>query len=305
MIVLATLIGAALIAGALADVFKTLFHPAMHGAMSDRIAKMVWRVCRAAANRYPKILTFAGPLALLSIIGDWVILNFIGFALIYWPHVSAHLAGSSHSASFWGALVTSLEALSTIAEGGNSATPGLRVMSGVEAIIGFTIFTASISWLLSIYPIIESRRSVAHTATLLHEAEKETGLDLITQASQEASTTMFSVAQELAILRNQMAQFPITHYFYVGEAKTVLAGILPYLADLADRAVNPAAPKNLHIPGTMLGGAVSNFLSFIAQFVLGQPSTDRAEIMAAYARDQMCEPVSLAWRKEQKIRNIA
>jgi hypothetical protein len=303
MTVLVTLIGAALIVAALADVFKTLFHPALHGTMSDRIAKAIWKICRTIANRYPKILTFAGPLALLCIIGDWVLLNFIGFALIYWPHASAR---PSDGPVFWGALVNSLEALSTLAEGGNAATPWLRVLSGIEAIIGFTIFTASISWLLSIYPIIESRRSVAHTATLLHQAEKETGVDMIIQASQEASTTMFSLAQELAILRNQIAQFPITHYFYIGEAKTVLAGILPYLADLADRAVNPAAPKNLHIPGTMLGGAVDDFLSFIAEVALDQPpASDRAEIMAAYADDQMCEPVSLAWRKEQKIRNVA
>jgi len=296
MTVLVTVVGAALIMAGLADVFKTLFHPALHGAMSDRIARMVWKVCRAAADRHPKTLTFAGPIALIFIIADWVLLNFIGFGLIYFPHIKV---------GFWGAMVNSLEALSTLAEGSNAGISWLRVLSGVEAIIGFTIFTASISWLLSIYPIIESRRSVAHTATLLHEAEKETGVDLIREASQEASTTMFSLAQELAVLRNQMAQFPITHYFYVGEAKTVLAGILPYLADLADRTVNPAAPKNLRIPGTMLGGAVSDFLCFIAQFVLGQPSTDRTEIMAAYARDQMCEPVSLAWRREQKIRNVA
>ena len=95
-----TLIGVLLIAGALVDVFQTLFHPAGRGGMSDWTAKLTWRAFRLIARKRPHVLTYAGPTAILLIIVSWAGLTWVGFALIYMPQLAngfefSHATGGS------------------------------------------------------------------------------------------------------------------------------------------------------------------------------------------------------------------
>lgn len=267
--------------------------------MSDWIAEVVWKWFRTIARRHPKALTFAGPAGLVCIIANWIVHTILGYALIYW--VNMHQATLSLSA-WWTSLASSVETLSTISEGKTFDVPWLHIACGFEALIGFGIVSASISWLLSIYPIIESRRSLAHKATLLHQSEKKTGLDLLREGSNDASAIMISIAHDLSVLRNQMAQFPISYYFYVGEQNSNLSGILPYLADLANRSFQNDVNQTLRIPGTILGGAVTDFSILLARSFLHLANKSESEVLLAYAREQMCEPVSLEWRKARNER---
>jgi hypothetical protein len=182
--------------------------------------------------------------------------------------------------------------LSTISTGQGMVAPWIRMIAGLEAMIGFGIVTASISWLLSIYPIVEARRSLAHQATLLHASEKMSGLDLLRDGVDDAPAILMSIAHDLSVLRNQMAQFPISYYFYVGERRTTLAGILPYLAELADRSLKNDVPVQLRIPGIMLRGAVEDFSIMLAKTFLHMGPDTESEVLQAYAYDQMCEAVS-------------
>jgi hypothetical protein len=294
--ILVTIIGIILVTAALIDVFQTLFHPAGHGTISDWTAGGVWKAFRRVADRYPRVLTFAGPTAILCIIVDWIVLTLVGFAFIYWPHTISDFsssAGNPLRAGFWSTLANSIGALSTLSAGVNATVPWLRILRGFEALVGFGILSASISWLLSIYPILETRRSLAHQATLLHHAERQTGLDVVHDASTQAANIMASLAHDLSTLRNQMAQFPIAHYFYIGETKSALAGILPYLAELANRSVANGTSPEEQIAGAVLGGAVEDFAILIAESFLHIPSQAKFEVLLAYARSQMCEPVSV------------
>ena len=45
---------------------------------------------------------------------------------------------------------------------------------------------------------------------------------------------LLGFASQLITCRNEMAQFPITYYFHEDETETALAGILPYLAEIAE-----------------------------------------------------------------------
>jgi hypothetical protein len=87
--------------------------------------------------------------------------------------------------------------------------------------------------------VIEARRSVAERASLLHEAELRNDIDMVGDCGDRAHEWIMALAAEIASLRNQMAQFPISYYFYVGEPQTSLARTLPYLYELANRAVAP------------------------------------------------------------------
>src|SRR5262249_25873241 len=223
------------------------------------------------------------PVSILAIIVSWAALIWLGFALIYLPHIQSaftHLQNGSSSSGIVEAMSLSLGALITLSEGTYANVHWLQILLGVEAVVGFGLLTASVSWLLSIYPVLEARRSVAQRATLLHHAERENRLDMIRDAPHEAQGWILNRGTEVAGLRNQMAQFPITYYFDMGESPTAFAGALPYLLELSHRASSSKLPS-LRLAGTVLGGAVHSFLELLAADFLSMPAQDKKAILRA------------------------
>lgn len=288
-----TACGAILICVAISDVFLTLFHPGKRGALSDRTARGIWRGFRIAAARSPKLLTYAGPFAILTTIVSWVALNCVGFALIYLPRLGPGFAYDSGVAAaqqggFTEALSLSLSALITLSEGAVPKISSLRLLCGFEAVLGFGLLSASVSWLLSIYPVLENERALAERATLLHHAELENELDVTSANAPEVPDWIMAMAGDLANLRNQLSQFPIAYYFHIGEKKSALSGAMAYLAEIGKRAADSEAPA-MRVAGTALGGAVHNFLELLAEDFLRMPSHDKNAILLAYAREQMTD----------------
>lgn len=296
MAIALTLAGVALIAAAVLDIFQTLFHPAGRGALSDWTARIVWKIARKLASRRPAVLTFAGPLALLSIITSWSVLTLLGFALIYLPRMAEYAfspgINPARPNGFWEAVDSSIGALITLSQGMEPRTAWLGVIRGFEAIVGFGLLTASVSWLLSIYPVLEARRSVAQRASLLQHAELAHQIDMVRDCGERADNWVIGLAADLSSLRNQMAQFPITYYFHIGEPETSLAGALPYLSELADRAVACSDPA-MRLAGTALGGAVEDFVRLLAEIFLRMPSDDKQAVLRAYSREHMSDMILL------------
>jgi hypothetical protein len=295
VIVFLTVIGLLLVVVALQDVFLTLFHPAGSGAMSDWIARGVWVRFRAIAKHRPGLITFGGPAALVSIISAWAGLVVFGCSLVYWPFIDSFVLAPGMTASvhrhYIDAFNISLGSLISVGGDFNANSSWIRVLMGVEAVIGFGLLTASVSWLLSIYPVLEQRRTVAERATLLHNAEIETGVDPALLPAGEAQDVLDWLAENLCMLRNQMAQFPITYYFHIGEKISALPGVLPYLARMAERASRAERPPAVRLSGVALGGAIKNFLELIAEAYLRMPAHDSNAVMRAYADDQMREMI--------------
>lgn len=293
MAIIVTVIGVLLIAAALIDIFQTLFHPAGRGAMSDWTAKLTWRAFRLMARSRPHVLTYAGPTAILLIIVSWAALTWLGFALIYMPQLAngfdfSQGSGGSPHTGIVEAISLSIGALITLSEGSYAKFHWLQLLRGTEAVVGFGLLTASVSWLLSIYPVLESRRAIAQRATLLHHAERENRVDVVRSVPDHAPEWIFDLGTDLASLRNQMAQFPITYYFDMGEPETALAGALSYLLELADRA-SDAEGNGMKISGTVLGGAVESFLNMLATDFLSMSVDDKPAILRAYASEQMSD----------------
>jgi len=293
MAIFVTVLGALLVSAAVLDIFQTLFHPAGRGAMSDWTAKLTWRFFRIVSAKQAGALTYAGPTAILLIIVSWAALTWLGFALIYFPRLeigfdfNQSTGGSAHK-GFVEAMSLSLGALITLSEGTYAKFHWLQLTRAAEAIMGFGLLTASVSWLLSIYPVLESRRALAQQATLLHRSEHESHLDIVRDAPNRAGDWIMAIGADLASLRNQMSQFPITYYFDMGEPETALAGALSYLFELANRSSSASQPA-LKIAGTVLGGAVESFLETLAKDFLNLPPGDKQGILRAYASEQMTD----------------
>lgn len=284
-------VGALSIGVALHDVFHTLFHPAGRGAMSDYAARAVWRIFRPIARRKHDSITVAGPAAIITIMALWVALIVIGFSLIFTPYIESRYVFASgipeHHRNFADAFNVSLGGLITLGGDINPTTRPLRLLEGLEAVIGFGLLTASVSWLLSLYPVLERRRTVAHEINLLHNAEVETGINILDLPPSEGQPVLWGLAGSIAELRNDLTQFPISYYFHTGEHHSGLAGGLPYLAAIAEAASRPEMAGSYRVAGVALGGAIDDYLSTIAEIFLRMPKDDKLAIMRRYADDQM------------------
>lgn len=282
-----TIIGAALVLLAIRDVFHTLFNPSKQGDLSEWIARSLWRGFRRAL---PSALNYAGPVAFISVVFYWTASVIVGFALIYLPHITNNFSLSpglqrAQYASFPGALDLSLGSLITLSTGMYSMRPGIALLMGIESIIGFGLLTASVSWILSIYPVLEHRKSLAHEASLLHFSEVKGIRRLRDIDESDLHSILLGFAAQLTTSRNELIQFPITYYFHEQEPQTSLAAMLPYLADIAAQNVHREGAAAL--AAAVLGGAVDDYLKLVARTFLKRPFNNRYELLEALAADHM------------------
>ncbi len=295
------IIGVLLVGVAIRDVFHTLFHPAREGIVSDRIARIIWRLVRRVR---PKALTVAGPAAFLTIVAYWTLSNIVGFALVYQPELPQGFKFTAgldpHGfAGFWGAMQISVGSLITLSTGAYASETWMGLVMGFESIVGFGLLTASVSWILSIYPILEHRKSLGHEASMLHFSELHGIRRLREISDSEVNEILLGLASQLITSRNEMIQFPITYYFHENEQKTSLAGALSYMADLAE--LNKKRAGAAALAATVLGGAVDDFLEYVAGKFLRQQFRDRREILVALAQDHLRTPL----RAPETIRKAA
>lgn len=285
-----TILGVLLATFALRDLFQTLFHPAARGPISDWIGLTIWRILR---RFFPKALAAAGPLAFASVVLYWMASIVLGFALLYLPHLPHKFTfvqglNPANYGSFLGAVNVSLSSLMTLSSGAYSKSLWIQFFMSIESVFGFGLLTASISWILSIYPVLEHRRSLAHQATLLHFAEHKGIQRLDNLSDSELQEFLLGFSSMLTTHRNELTQFPITYFFAEPEAKTSLAGILPYLADIAEEFANRKG--GVALAAATLGGAIDDFLALIAGSFLRKSFGRREDILIAFAEDHGRKP---------------
>ena len=117
---------------------------------------------------------------------------------------------------------------------------------------------------------------------------------IIELPSQEAQEVLWGLTAEVASLRNDLTQFPITYYFHSGDEHSGFAGAPPYLADLAQSASRPDMSPSVRMAAIALGGAINDYLEYIAETFLDMPREDKAAILRRYADEQLYRPMRAA-----------
>jgi len=259
-----TVLGVALIATALRDIFDVLFHPLGRGMVARKVVRGVaW-----LARHLPRSGTMgllAGPLSYVAVVATWAALLALGWALVFLPQLPAGfnfdpaLNPAEHT-GFSDALYVSLVNLTSLGYGDISpATPLLRVLGPVETIFGLGLLTASISWLISIYNAISRRDSLAHEVHLAKEAEERLGEKLADADPELLETLLAGFAEQLIRARRDLIHFPITHYFRTEDEERALAGLLPFLSSLADEAGEEDRPHSLRVRAEILQMTIDDF----------------------------------------------
>ncbi|WP_323791401.1 potassium channel family protein [Nocardioides sp.] len=288
---LLSIVGVVMIVLALRDIFHTLWHPGGFGILSRLVFAGSWRVARLrlVASRAPHL---AGPLGLVATLGTWAALVVVGFTLLYLPHMPEGFTfGSSVNQQASSDLVESLYlstvALATLGLGDIlPATPWLRALVPVEALVGFLLLTAGISWILQLYPALNRRRALARRLTTM----SRTGAAGVVESGKASIAVQHleGVRNELAGVELDLLQYGESYYFHERDPEISLPAALPCVVELIEAGKRSSALE-VRQAAVMLDDGLSELLALVRREYLGhrRDVRGRDETLAAYARDHL------------------
>jgi Ion channel len=281
-----SVLGMAVVLAALRDIFHTLWHPSGHGGTGRRVLAAAWRTARPRqGNR--RVRALAGPLAMVFVVMAWVALIVLGWALIYWPHlddgffISEALQHSTRGGPL-DALYLSMVTLATLGFGDIVPTAEwLRVAVPLQAMLGFVLLTAVVTWVLQVYPALTRRRALAIRLSLLRRA------DAVRTLAEEdvpmAANLLEDLAGEVVQARVDLAQYVETYYFRDLEESVSLPANISMAVDLA-RAAERSPRADLRFAGTLLETALGDFAQLLDSHFLRVGGPPEA-VLRAYATD--------------------
>jgi voltage-gated potassium channel Kch len=274
-----TVLGAGLVLLMLVDVFRALLYPHGSGPVGRAIMRGFWLVSRKLRGRGSFI---AAPLAMAAIIGAWAGLAAIGWAMLYLPHLPAgfvHAAGVPQRSDFAEALYISLVTLSTVGFGEIvPADPLLRLVVALQAVTGFGLLTATVTWILQMYPALNRRRALAHQLNLFKEAAGPAGL--LSLDPRHAAGLLESMAGNVASVSIDLLAFHETYYFREVEQRGSLPATVAYAQELASEAQRSASPE-LQFAGRMLRAALDG-LADVLRGKFGHSGSTSSDVFDSY-----------------------
>ena len=81
------------------------------------------------------------------------------------------------------------------------------------------MLTASLAWLLQIYPVLSSRRALAYEIHLLADTERRLDLQLPQLESSVASELYTELTLRVIAVERDLVKFPVTYYFAETDAR--------------------------------------------------------------------------------------
>ncbi|MEU5644447.1 potassium channel family protein [Streptomyces milbemycinicus] len=281
---LVSLIGVGLVMAALRDLFHTLWHPTRHGGLSRLVMTALWRLARHFRARR-RVVGLVGPLAMVTVVGMWAGIIILGWAIVYWPHMPGAFtfapgSKAAQQPELLDSLYLSLVTVATLGLGDIVPAEGwLRLVSPLEALVGFALLTATVSWVLEIYPALTRRRVLAIRLALLRGSDPTTGqLDCAVGA-----LLLDSLATEVVRVRVDFTQYAEAYYFHDGEDHSSLAAVIGYAVALAERGQAARRP-DARLAGHLLAGALEDLATILDQRFLHTGGTP-TQVFAAYAAD--------------------
>ncbi|TFV62167.1 UNVERIFIED_ORG: two pore domain potassium channel family protein [Bacillus sp. AZ43] len=277
-------VGAVVVLVALRDIFHTIWHPSGRGDLSHLVMRGLWRLGQRRRDR-GAMRAITGPVALALVIGLWLVLLIGGGALVYAPHLpegfvlDSALDASERSRAL-DAVYLSLVTLATLGFGDIVPEAGwLRIVVPVQALIGFALLTASVTWVLQVYPALIRRRALAVRLAQLRTVPADELLG--DPDSSLAAPLLEGLAGALVQARVDVTQYSETYYFRDHDEEAALPAMLSVATSLCD-AGRAAPRRDVRIAAGLLGAAIDDFARVLDEEFLRVGGTT-AEILSAYA----------------------
>lgn len=162
--------GALILLAVTQDVFVTVLYPASgHGLIRQPATHATWAVFRVIGRlthgqRRRNLLSYGGPVQVAVTLTSWIVLLMAGWALIFKPALGTGIrASSGPTDTGWpSAIYFSGYALTTLGTGDIvPKTAGYRLLTILEAVMGFGTISMVITYFLSVYTNLTSRNAFA------------------------------------------------------------------------------------------------------------------------------------------------
>lgn len=258
-------VGGVLVLLVLRDIFHTLWHPSGQGWVSRLLLTAVWRLSQRLA-RAGRLAMLAGPLGMVSVVLAWTALVVAGWTLVYWPHMPEGFAFAPGMEPYerddlLDSLYLSLVTVATLGFGDITPTaPWLRAVSPLQALVGFVLLTAAVSWGLQIYPALGRRRALAGQLDLLRRVDAADGIGTNPAAVQ----LLHGLATDLVQARVDLTQYAETYYFREDDEHLSLPATIEYAVRLANAARRSSAPE-VRLAGDVLWESLADFARLLRQ----------------------------------------
>ncbi len=207
----------------------TLLHPTARGPVSYAANRATWSATKTVSRRLlrGRGLSYAGPLAVVTNVLAWVVIFWMGFALVYLPFIGSFAFDPSTpfaGRGFAEAAYMSGAALTTVGYGDIVPTAmALRLATIAEAASGFAALSAAIAFVISIYPLLSQLRGTGIQMADSGALELEGAARVVREAG---PSELAAVTRELTENHEHLRRFPVLYYFESGNAEESLSASL-------------------------------------------------------------------------------
>lgn len=294
---LSTLAGLLIIGVTAIYVFFTVFYPRTgKSVISLRVCQSVWAVFRWCSRRSSSgnkaLLAYCGPCLLVVVVSIWVAAFTVGFALLFWPALGNGIQASQGDTptDFATAFYYSGFTLTTLGVGDLIPKSGLwRLVSVTEAAVGFSVITASLTYLMSVYNALTRRNTFALSLYYCSTEPKNTASMLVALQGQgqfePALSQLKDISRDLLFLLEAHHDYPILHFFRFEEVHYSLGRISFVCLDLVTlikTALDPqvyqpllTASATIELENSAHALLTQLSDSFLAAHYLKQPSSPK------------------------------
>jgi hypothetical protein len=162
----------------------------------------------------------------------------------------------------------------------------LRVAVPMQAMLGFVLLTAAVTWVLQVYPALMRRRALAIRLSLLQRADA--ARVLAEDDVPMAANLLEDLAGAVVQARVDLTQYAEIYYFRDGEESTSLAATIGTAVELA-HAAERSPRADLRFAGKLLDTALADFAGLLDAHFLRVGGSPQA-VLNAYAADHGHEP---------------
>lgn len=264
--------------------FHTLLHPSGVGGLTPALFRAARRLGHRGGGR---LLDLVAPSSIVASIVMWSVMLVVGWALVYWPHLPEQFqtmegVPARTQGSVLDAVYVSGVTLTTLGYGDVVAdeTP-LRLLLVAEALIGFALLSASITWALSVYPALARRRTLGARIRLLLEGDGADARLAPGHDPRALAGVLHQVAEQIATARVDLMQYPATYFFDAPADDVSLPSALARLRT----ALHGDLPGELDAAAETVRTSIVALGETLRQGPFGLEASDAEEALSAYAAD--------------------
>jgi hypothetical protein len=253
-------VGTALMLLFLADIFLTvLYARAGTGLLAPYWTRAIWALLHSFAKLLGRgrgtVLSLAGPLIVVSLIGFWALGLAAAAALVIQPELGTSIRPSNGDTptDFITALLVAGNSLSIVG-GGDYAphTSGTRILFLMNSLIGASVLSLVLSYLVQVYSALRERNALALTIDLMTDGTGDAAAMLVRLMpdgdADDATNELGNLVRSLAATKEAHHFYPLLFYFRFAEPRYAVSRFTLVLLDLTtliDSGLDPQRYRTL------------------------------------------------------------